>query len=541
MPEARPESASSTHPDNDLSPLAPLRQPVFRMLWLTWLIANTCMWMNDVAAAWMMTSLTTTPLWIALVQTAASLPVFLLGLPSGALADIVDRKRYYLFTQIWVAVVASVLSVAVFMGVMSPALLLALVFANGIGLAMRWPVFAAIVPEVVSRAQLPAALGLNGVSMNTSRILGPLVAGALIASAGSEWVFALNAVLSLVSAVVISRWQREHTPHPLGRERLGSAIRIGLQYVAQSHHLQGVLVRISIFFFSSTALTALLPLVARGLQGGGAGTFTLLLACMGAGAIVATMFLPQLRRRLAGNALVLCGAAVQSVAMLVIAFSPYIWLAVPAMLCAGAAWITTANSLSVSAQMGLPNWVRARGMSMYQMAIMGASALGAAVWGQVATVASVQTSLVLGALVGVGAMLLANRLMPGQGMVEDLTPSNVFKVPEATTPPAQGHVMAMIEYRIEPARADEFRELMQESRRSRMRHGALSWELLQDINEPGRFVEMVEDASWTEHLRRFDRVTAADVALRDRKLAFHLGESPPLVTRSLMQTTVKAL
>jgi MFS family permease/quinol monooxygenase YgiN len=541
MPEPRPDTAPAAHPDNDLSPLAPLRQPVFRMLWLTWLMANTCMWMNDVAAAWMMTSLTTTPLWIALVQTAASLPVFLLGLPSGALADIVDRKRYYLFTQIWVAVVASVLSVAVFMGVMSPALLLALVFANGIGLAMRWPVFAAIVPEVVSRAQLPAALGLNGVSMNASRILGPLVAGALIASVGSEWVFALNAVLSLVSAVVISRWQREHTPHPLGRERLGSAIRIGMQYVGQSRHLQGVLVRISIFFFSSTALTALLPLVARGLQGGGAGTFTLLLACMGAGAIVATMFLPQMRRRLAGNELALCGAAVQSVAMLVIAFTPYIWLAVPAMLCAGAAWITTANSLSVSAQMGLPNWVRARGMSMYQMAIMGASALGAAVWGQVATVGSVQISLVAGALVGLGAMLLANRLMPGQGMVEDLTPSNVFKVPQADAPPAQGHVMAMIEYRIAPARADEFKALMQESRRSRMRHGALSWELLQDINEPGRFVEMIEDASWNEHLRRFDRVTAADVALRDRKLAFHLGESPPVVTRSLMQTTVKAL
>ncbi len=540
MPEPRPHVAPAAHPDNDLSPLAPLRQPVFRMLWLTWLIANTSMWMNDVAAAWMMTSLTTTPLWIALVQTAASLPVFLLGLPSGALADIVDRKRYYLFTQIWVALVASVLSVAVFLGMMSPGLLLALVFANGIGLAMRWPVFAAIVPEVVSRAQLPAALGLNGVSMNASRILGPLVAGALIASAGSEWVFALNAVLSLVCAVVISRWQREHTPHPLGRERLGSAIRIGLQYVGQSRHLQGVLVRVSIFFFSSTALTALLPLVARGLQGGGAGTFTLLLACMGAGAIVATMFLPQLRRRLAGNALVLCGAAVQSVAMLVIAFTPYIWLAVPAMLCAGAAWITVANSLSVSAQMGLPNWVRARGMSMYQMAIMGASALGAAVWGQVATVGSVQISLIVGALVGTGAMLLANRLMPGQGMVEDLTPSNVFKVPQADAPPAQGHVMAMIEYRIEPERADAFKALMQESRRSRMRHGALSWELLQDINEPGRFVEMIEDASWTEHLRRFDRVTAADVALRDRKLAFHIGESPPVVTRSIMATTLKS-
>ncbi len=541
MPEPQPPPVrASAIPEAELSPLAPFRQPVFRMLWITWLMANICLWMSDVAAAWMMTSLTATPLWVALVQTAASLPVFLLGLPSGALADILDRKRYFLITQIWVAVVASLLSLTVFLGVLSPGLLLALIFANGIGLAMRWPVFAAIVPELVPRPQLPAALALNGVSMNASRIIGPLVAGALIASVGSAWVFLLNAVLSLIAAVVITRWQRVHKPHPLGRERLVSAMRIGLQYVAQSAHLKGVLVRISIFFFTSTGLIALLPLVARGLHGGGAGTFTLLLAAMGSGAIVATAFLPRLRRQYSRDALVLGGAALQSSAMLVIAFTPYTWVAVPAMLLAGAAWITTANSLSVSAQMGLPDWVRARGMSMYQMAIMGASASGAAVWGQIATVSSVQTSVVLAALAGVSAMALVNYLKPGQGMVEDLTPSTVFKVPQAAEPPAHGHVMVMIEYRIDPTRAAAFRALMQESRRSRLRHGALSWELLQDINEPGRFVEMMEDASWTDHLRRFDRVTAADVALRDRKLAFHIGESPPLVTRSVMETTLKS-
>lgn len=539
MPELPPNSArTSALEDDQLSPLAPFNSPVFRMLWTTWLIANICMWMSDVAAAWMMTSLTATPLWVALVQTAASLPVFLLGLPSGAFADILDRRRYFLMTQIWVAVVASLLSLTIFLDLLSPALLLVLIFANGIGLAMRWPVFSAIVPELIPRAQLPAALALNGVSMNASRIIGPLVAGALIASVGSMWVFVLNAVLSLAAAVVISRWKRQHRPHPLGRERLISAMRIGLQYVSQSYHLKGVLLRISIFFFTSTALLALLPLVARGLNGGGAGTFTLLLASMGAGAIVVTGFLPRLRRQYSRDVLVLSGAALQSAAMVVIAFTSHIWVAAPAMLCAGAAWITTANMLSVSAQMGLPDWVRARGMSMYQMAIMGGGATGAAVWGQVATVSSVPISVLLAALTGVLAMALANRLMPGHGMVEDLTPSTQFKMPQADEPPAHGHVMVMIEYRIDPARAAEFRALMQESRRSRLRHGALSWELLQDINDPGRFVEMIEDESWTDHLRRFDRVTAADVALRDRKLAFHMGESPPLVSRSVMESTL---
>ncbi|HOZ67648.1 MAG TPA: MFS transporter, partial [Burkholderiaceae bacterium] len=473
----KPEQTNDTQSiaDNDLSPLAPFKQPVFRMLWTTWLIANVCMWMNDVAAAWMMTSLTTKPIWIALVQTAASLPVFLLGIPSGALADILDRKRYFLFTQIWIAVVASLLSIAVFSNWISPPILLALVFANGIGLALRWPVFSAIVPELVPRPQLPAALGLNGVSMNASRILGPLVAGALIASMGSAWVFLLNALLSLVAAVVITRWQREHKPHPLGREKLTSAMRIGIQYVGQSRHLKGVLVRISIFFFTSTALVALMPLIARNLHGGGAGTFTLMLASMGAGAIVSTAFLPQLRRAMSRDTLVLSGAAVQSVAMLVMAFTVHSGVAVIAMICAGAAWITTANTLSVSAQMGLPDWVRARGMSTYQMAIMGSSALGAAVWGQVATLIDVNTSLIIAACAGLLSMALVNRVMRDQSLIEDITPSNAIKIPHADEPPEHGNVMIMVEYLIDPARADEFRALMVQARRSRLSHGALSW------------------------------------------------------------------
>ncbi|MDO9406705.1 MAG: MFS transporter [Polaromonas sp.] len=526
--------------DDSLSPIAPLRIPVFRMLWTTWLMANICMWMNDVAAAWMMTSLTTKPIWVALVQTASTLPVFLLGLPSGALADSLDRKRYFLFTQLWVAVVALVLSGVIFMGAVTPPVLLALIFANGVGLALRWPVFSAIVPELVPRAQLPAALALNGVSMNASRIIGPLVAGALIASAGSAYVFVLNAVISLGAAVIVSRWKRERKVNPLGREPLGTAMRVGWQYVTQSYLLKGVLLRISIFFFHSTAMLALLALVALHLQGGGAGTFTLLLASMGAGAITATFFLPQLRKRYVRDALVLRGAALQAVSMAALAVTDHIWVAVPALFLGGAAWITTANTLSVSIQMGLPDWVRARGMSIYQMAIMGASALGAAIWGQIATWTSVPITLGIASVSGMIAMFLAHRFMPDVGVHDDITPNRLFRVPAIETPPASGHVTVMLEYIVDPARADEFRLLMlTEARRSRMRHGALTWELLHDISAPGRFVEMYVDESWTEHLRRFDRLTAGDAALRDRKLAFHLGESPPRVTRCLMETTVR--
>lgn len=535
-PEAKTETPRIIEPaSTSFAALAPLRRPVFRMLWSAWLIANICMWMNDVASAWMMTSLTTSPIWVALVQTASTLPVFLLGLPSGALADILDRRRYFIFTQFWVATVATLLCITILTGAMSPMLLLALTFANGIGLAMRWPVFAAIVPELVPRAQLPAALALNGVAMNASRIVGPLVAGALIASAGSAYVFVLNAVLSVVSAFVIMRWRREHVPHPLGREKLFSAMRVGVQFVRQSSRLKSVFVRISLFFFHSTALLALLPLVARGLHGGDAATFTLLLASMGAGAIVAAMFLPRLRQAMSSELIVMRGTVLQSVAIAAVAFAPNVYVAAPAMFLGGMAWITTANSLSVSAQLALPNWVRARGMSMYQMAIMGASAFGAAIWGQVATVTTVQISLIAASISGVVAMLISDRLVVDRSIEEDLTPSRDIKVPVADVPPESGHVMVMIEYRIDPARAADFLVLMQESRRSRLRQGALAWELLRDVTNPGHYIEQVVDASWTEHLRRFERVTAADVALRERKLAFHIGESPPVVTRCVVE------
>ena len=541
MPEeaAQPSPTAAVAVAPSLSPWGPIKRPVFRMLWTVWLTANICMWMNDVAAAWLMTSMTSTPLWVALVQSASTLPVFLLGLPSGALADSLDRRRYFIMTQFWVAGVATLLCIAVIADVMTPPLLLALTFANGIGLAMRWPVFSAIVPELVPRSQLPAALALNGISMNASRIVGPLVAGALIASAGTAYVFVLNAALSIVSAFVIMRWRREHVPSPLGREKLISAMRVGLQFVSQSTRLRAVLLRISLFFLHSTALLALLPLVARGLQGGDAGTFTLLLASMGSGAIVAALFLPRLRQMMSRDTLVLRSVLLQSASTVVMAVAPNLYVAVLAMVFNGMAWITCANSLSVSAQLALPDWVRARGMSMYQMAIMGASALGAALWGQVATVSTVSTALLVAAASGTVTMLLAQHWVRDLSIEEDLSPSREFKMPVADAPPGAGRMVVTIEYLIDPARADDFHKIMRMSRRSRLRQGALEWELLRDVNQPGRFLEQIVDESWTEHLRRFDRVTASDVALRERKMAFHIGDGPPVVTRCVVEALAR--
>ncbi len=519
--------------------LTPLKLPVFRMLWTTWLLANICMWMNDVAAAWMMTSLTSTPIWVALVQSASTLPVFLLGLPSGALADILDRRRWLVVTQFWLAAVAIVLCVAVALDWMNAPLLLALTFLNGIGLALRWPVFAAIVPELVPRVQLPAALGLNGISMNASRIIGPLVAGFLIASAGTLWVFILNAVMSVISGFIVLRWRREHTPNPLGRERLVSAMRVGVQFVRQSQRMRAVLLRVSIFFLHSTALLALLPLLARGLENGGAGTFTLLLAAMGSGAIIAVLFLPRLRQAYVRDQLVLRGMLLQSAATAVMAVAPNAWVAVPAMFLGGAAWISVANSLSVSAQLALPDWVRARGMSMFQMSIMGASAFGAALWGQIATLSSMQMALLIAAVTGTLSMWLAIRYVVDGGVDDDVSPARPgwadAPVHSAPGEAGEGRLVITVEYIIDPARAAAFHLVMRQTRRTRLSEGAIGWELLHDIAEPSRYLEQIVDESWTDHLRRFHRATAADLALRERRLAFHIGEGAPKVTRYVVQ------
>jgi MFS family permease len=522
--------------------LSPLAHPVFRRLWLVWFAANTSMWMNDVTSAWLMTTLTTSPVLVALVSSASTLPVFLLGLPSGAIADIVNRRRWFLFTQLWVLVTASLLMVANLTGTLSSMTLLVLVFANGVGLALRWPVFAAIVPEIVPRHELGAALALNGLSMNMSRVIGPVVAGALIASLGSAFVFGLNALLAVAAAVVIARWRDEPKISALPGERFVGAMRLGVQYVRQSQRMKVVLARIFIFFFQSTALMALLPLVAKRFVANpataGAGTFTLLLASMGAGAVAASLGMTSLRERLTRDQLINAGVLLHAACTAVVALAPNLWVAVPAMVLAGVAWISVANCLTLSAQLALPNWVRARGMSIYQMALMGGSALGAALWGMVASRSSVPTSLLAAAGFAVLVLLFMRRWAIEGADTPDLTPQRPWEEP--TTAYAvdanEGPVMVTIEYLIDEQDATAFATVMEESRRSRLQLGALSWGLFRDIHDPRRFIEYYLDETWVEHRRRFDRLTTADVQLRERRVAFHRGEHPPKVERSIGQT-----
>ncbi len=513
--------------------LAPLKSPVFRGLWLAWLAANLTMWMNDVAAAWLMTTLTTSPVMVALVQTASTLPVFLLGLPSGALADILDRRRYFAATQLWVSLNAVLLAGLSLAGMLTAPMLLLLTFSNGIGLAMRWPVFAAIVPQIVDRAQLPAALALNGIAMNLSRVIGPVLAGGLLAAISPAAVFVLNAVLAAAAFVLILRWKSEPRASALPGERFVGAMRVGLAFTMQSPRLKIIMLRIFLFFLQVTALIALLPLLASGLHGGGAGTFTVMLSCVGAGAIVAALYFPRWREKFDRDQFVTIGTLLHAALSSLIVLVPEIWLALPAMFVVGMAWISVANSLTVSAQMAMPNWVRARGMSIYQVALMGGSAAGSLLWGQVAELTSVKVAVLAAAAMGALLLLPMRRYTVGGGAEIDFTPAEVRPGPDPAWPiaPDDGPVMVTLQYQIDPARADEFAAVMQRTRRARLRQGALSWGLFRDVAEPGRYIEYFVDENWLEHQRRLEPFSAFYAELRAQRLDFHIGPEPPELRR----------
>jgi len=513
--------------------LTPLKEPTFRMLWLAWLAANMTMWMNDVAAAWLMTTLTTSPVMVALVQTASTLPVFLLGLPSGAMADILDRRRYFAATQLWVSVNALLLAGLSLADALTANLLLALTFVNGIGLAMRWPVFAAIVPEIVPRAQLSPAIALNGIAMNLSRVIGPVLAGVLLAAFSSAAVFVVNALLAGAAFVLILRWKRQPKVSTLPGERFIGAMRVGLNFARQSPRLKIILLRVFVFFLQSTALIALLPLVAQRLHGGGPATFTLMLACLGLGAIVAALYFPRWRRRYSRDQFVAIGTVVQAALSVLIVYVPELWVGLPAMVVVGMAWISVANSLTVSAQVALPDWVRARGMSIYQMALMGGSAAGSLLWGQVASWTDVAASVAAASVSGVLLLVVFRHLTIDGGAEIDFSPVAVVSPaePPVDVDPDDGPVMVMVEYQIDPARAAEFTELMQRTRRARLRQGALSWGLFRDVAHPERVIEYFVDENWVEHQRRLERFSAFDADLRVQRLAFHVDSQPPRVRR----------
>jgi MFS family permease len=494
--------------------------------------SNIGTWMHDVGGVWLMTSLTPSPMLVALMQTATCLPFFLLALPAGALADVIDRRRLLLATQVWMMAAAAALGVLTLAGVTTPWWLLAVTFALGLGAAMNAPAWQAITPELVSRPEVPAAVALSSVGINLARAVGPALGGLAVAAAGPGPVFLLNALSYLGVIVVLYRWPRPPRRGALPPEHLLGAMRSGVRFVRHAPAFRTVLVRASTFVVCGSALWALLPLVARREMGLEALGYGALLGSMGVGAVAGAAILPRLRQKVVVDWLAV-GATVMFalVTIALAALREFAWLC-GAMFIGGAAWIALMSSYNAAAQAAAPAWVRARVLAVYLLVFQGGMAAGSALWGALAARTGIPLALVVAAGGLFLGLLAASRYRLAGGEALDLTPSLHWPHPAVTIePPAEhGPVLVTVEYRIEPARAADFGRAMQEVRLERLRDGALRWDLFHDPADPGRYVETFLVESWVEHLRQHERVTQADRQAETQVRALHRDSTPPIVS-----------
>ncbi|HEV2605596.1 MAG TPA: MFS transporter [Microvirga sp.] len=508
---------------------APLRHRVFAVLWVATVVGNVGGWMRDTASAWAMTELAPSPMMVALVQAAATLPIFLFSLPAGALADIVDRRRMMILVQVGLALLSLTLGVAVLLGALTPAVLLGLTLLAGTGAALAGPVWQSIVPELVPRPDLKPAVALNSLGINIARAIGPALGGAVIVSLGVAAAYLLDVLTYAVTIAALVWWKRTPTAAALP-EHLGGAMRAGLRYATASAPLRRVLLRAVLFFAPASCYWALLPLVSRTEIGGGAAGYGILLAAVGAGAVSGALLMPRLRARLSAEQVTLVATLATAACTAGLAIVGTVLSGAAVLAVAGAAWIMVLTTLNATAQAVLPNWVRGRGLALYLTAFFGTMTAGSLLWGRVAEATSLDTALLVAAAATVGAALLGLALALPSGD-QDLSPSHHWPEPALAegAPPSGGPIMGTIEYRVPTGQQSAFASAMNKLGAIRRRDGAYKWGLMADAADPERVTEWFLVGSWEEHLRQHERVSVADRATQERVRAFHSGTEPPQV------------
>lgn len=486
---------------------------MFRAMFLAMLLSNLGTLMHNAAAAWVMGDLTDSPTLVALVQTAMFIPVLLIGIPAGAFADIHDRRRVLLSTQSTAVVVVATLTLLSALGMLRPWSLLLLTFALGTAGTLNTPAWQATQPDLVPRNELPQAISLGSMSFNVGRAIGPAVGGLLLSAAGAAWVFGFNALSFFGVLLVLAAWRRAPRARRLPAETLGDATRTAVRYCVNDPDLRDVLVRTFAFVIPAAALQALLPTIVRDQLDLGSSAYGALLATFGAGASIAAVCRPFMRQRLEPHGLLVLGCGCVGAALLVVGYSPSVWIDVPAMFVAGVGWTTAMTSVQVGAQLALPGWIVARGMAVFNLVQVGGLALASASWGLVAAW-SLSNAYGIAAGVMAAGMLLARRqrLLP-----EHADRAAVVHVDEpvvAITPrPFDGPVLVTIAYRVPASDMRAFAAQMRLVEKYRRRTGAVRWGLFRDLDAPDRLVEMFAVRSWVEHLRRFERITTASKKL----------------------------
>lgn len=524
-------SVNTAQGGNSNGVLAPFASRNFTVLWIATVMSNVGTWMHDVGAGWLMTSLSSSPLFVALVQTATTLPIFLFALPAGALADIVNKRKLLIGVQVFMACTALALGYVVYRGDITPALLLLFTFMMGVGTAITAPAWQAIVPSLVPRKMLQQAVAVNSVGINISRAIGPAVGGFVIGYSISL-PFLINGVSFLLVVCALVWWRPAVTPpRLLPAESLPGALKVGVRYALHSNPLKATLARALSFFLFASAYWALLPLVARNLLDGDANLYGLMMGAVGVGAVSSAFILPHLRKRFGADLLVALGSVGTALSMLALASGYSQVLAIVSCFFAGACWLAVLTSLNVSAQVALPEWVRARGLAVFITVLFGAMSLGSVLWGQLSGLFGIANALFCAAAGLILAIPLTWRFKLQLGEELDLSPSMHWPEPvvEGGIEQDRGPVMVTVEYFINPDNENEFYLAANKLKDQRYRDGAFTWGLFEDTAKPGRYIEYFMVESWLEHLRQHERVTHADADTQATVRSYHQGKSKPVV------------
>ncbi|MGO9847971.1 MAG: MFS transporter [Methylocella sp.] len=524
------DSNTHTPPIRTTDALAPFRYRTFRVLWCATVIANTGTWMQSAAAGWFMTSLDPDPFIVSLVQVAASLPMFIFAIPAGALADIFDRRKLIIVMQIAVTLLIVGFTFMIRLGLVTPTSLLIFLFVATAAAALIMPVWQSIVPQLVPRTLIQPAVALNSAGVNVSRAVGPALAGVIIAAWGMDAPFWLNALSNLGVIAALWWWRPAGSDaiRNLPSERFFLAIGAGLRYARHNPHLRATQLHALGFFLFASAYWALLPLVARDQITGGATLYGLLLGTIGVGAVAGAFAVPWLKSRLGADGVVAVGAMGTAIALLLFAFARQAAMAFAASAIAGISWIVVLVTLNVSAQVALPEWVRGRGLSIYMTVMFGALTLGSAIWGKIAAWTGLPAAQVIAALGAAAAVPLLWRWRLETGAVLDLTPSRHWPepVPLGEIALDRGPVLVTIEYRIKPSDRDGFLKAIGHLAGERRRDGAFAWEVFEDPEHDGLFVETFMLNTWAEHLRQHARVTDADRTMQEAVDRFQIDGTP---------------
>jgi MFS family permease len=515
----------------------PFQYPIFKMMWIASVVSSIGTWMQDVGAAWLMTSLTKDPFLVASVQAMTALAMFLLSLPAGALADILDRRRYLIVLQAGLMVVAGGLALITFLGKTSPEFLLVMTFLLGAGAALSFPAWMAFMSELVPSKHLPSAVTLTGVSINISRAIGPALAGFIIANAGPSAVFTLNSLSFFGIIIVLKGWQRPPKESSLPAERFYGAMRAGLRYTGGSPAFQIVLIKACAFFVFASGIWALLPLIARVKLQGGPIEYGVLLTLLGCGAVLGAMFLPYLRQKLNCDQRVLAGAIGFAITTFILSSTNNFYLACGAMLLGGIAWTSVLATLITLVQQVVSTWVRARAISIFFAIFFGGMSLGSFFWGWIATHYSISIALFCAAVGLFSSNILTYLFISGENLILDHTPTHHLPAPTVKEAPKheEGPVMVTIEYTIERNDIPAFTQAIRDLRRIRLRNGAFFWSLFKDIENPKKFVECFMVESWLEHLRQHDRISVSDRETQEKVSSFHQGNTSPRITHFVAQ------